>query len=63
MGWMVASHQRTAAPGAPGPCDTLVGAGQEADLGSGWHLVLITQTGLYSADVPVRFLLYTPEQE
>lgn len=63
MGWMVASHQRTAAPGAPGPCDTLVRAGQGADLSSGWHLILVAQTGLHSADLPVRFLLHTPERD
>lgn len=63
LGWVVASHQRAAAPGAPGGCDALVGAGQEADLGSGRHLVLIAQTGLHAADLPVRSLLHTPEWE
>lgn len=57
---IVASYQRTVGPRPPGCSNTVVRAGQKADLGSGWHFVLITQTGLHGADLSVRSLLDTP---
>lgn len=57
---IVASYQRAVAPRPPGCTDTVVRAGQKADLGSGWHFILITQTGLRGADLSVRSLLDTP---
>lgn len=60
---VIASYQRAVAPWSPGRRDTVIGACQEADLGSGWRLLLITQTVCHTAGLPARCsLLHTPSR-
>lgn len=60
----VTSYQRAIAPRPPGRHGTVVVAGQQADLGSGWHFLLITQTVVHTAGLPSRCsLLHTPSEQ
>lgn len=60
---VIASYQGAVAPRSPGCRYAVVGAGQEADLGSGWRFVLIAQTVVHAAGLPDhRSLLHTPSR-
>lgn len=57
---VIASYRGAVAPRSPGGHHTVTGAGQEADLGPGWHFLLITQAVIHAAGFPARSFPHTP---